>query len=122
MTGEITSGDASEGIFYMKPLTVIEAYARVLVDDQKRLAHIRRQLASADDTSDWSEHARAVVQRWSAIQLPNIAATMCLALEVLDTYGPEGVQVQDSVEAAVWNNKFFAWRNEFNPRAPGSSA
>lgn len=115
------SEGSSEGIFYMKPMTVIEAYARVLVGDQKRLALIRRQLATADDTSDWSERARATLQRWTASQLPNIAATMCLALEVLDTYGPDGVRVEDPMEAALWNNKFFAWRNEFTSPQTGTT-
>jgi hypothetical protein len=38
---------------------------------------------------------------------------MRLAIEVFDTFGPGLARVDDDI-AAIWNNKFFVWRNEFS--------
>ena len=50
---------------------------------------------------------------WTESQLPTLAASFRLALDVLDTYGPEGVRVEDPIDAAAWNNKYFVWVKEF---------
>jgi len=45
-------------------------------------------------------------------------ASCRLALEVLDTYGPGGVLVEDPTDAAIWNNKYFVWLREFGGTPP----
>ena len=55
---------------------------------------------------------------WLCSGLPTLTASFQLALEVLDTYGPAGVRIDDPIEAAVWNNKFFVWRDTYRPDRP----
>jgi hypothetical protein len=111
--------DASEATFSMKPVIVIEQLARHLVRDQRAIAEMRHTVESlpADAPDDEVGRARAIVDEhvgdWTRTQLPVLAASFRLALEVLDTYGPEGVHVGDATEAAIWNNKYFVWLREF---------
>ncbi len=109
----------AESVFYMKPTTVIEAAARELVANQIAVAKIRAMAAELPDddprAAEFRSRAAAVLDQWTRDGLPNLTATFRLALEVLDTYGPEGVDVEDGVDAAIWNNKFFVWRDEFTP-------
>jgi hypothetical protein len=56
---------------------------------------------------------------WVRSQLPSLTASFQLAPEVLDTYGPDGVRIEDPLEAAVWNNKFFVWREAYGYEPPG---
>jgi GH25 family lysozyme M1 (1,4-beta-N-acetylmuramidase) len=60
----------------------------------------------------------ALTAQWNSQQVPNLAACFRLALEVLDTYGPEGVDVEDRTDAAIWNNKYVVWLREFGGEPP----
>ncbi|AGB26681.1 hypothetical protein Mycsm_06544 (plasmid) [Mycobacterium sp. JS623] len=107
-------GTSAEAAFYMKPVDVIEGLARQFVSDQRRLAEMRQTFESlpASTPDDAVAQAREIVDEtvsdWNNKYLPNLAASFRLALEVLDTYGPDGVSVEDATEAAIWNNKYFA--------------
>lgn len=109
--------DEAEAIFRMKPAALIEQQARLLVEQQIALAKVRALAAGMPEDDPKAEEFRAqaaaVADKWMTVGLPNLAATLRLALEVLDTYGPGGVDVEDNVDAAIWNNKFFVYRTEF---------
>jgi len=121
------NGTSPEAAFSMKPVDVIEGLARQLVGDQRRLAEMRQTFESLPaGTPDHAvSQARAIVDEtvsdWHNKQLPNLAASFRLALEVLDTFGPDGVSVEDATEAAIWNNKYFVWLREFGGVAPADS-
>ena len=109
--------DQAESVFAMKPAAVIEGLARQFVEQQIAMAKVRKLAAELPDgdpqTVEFRARAAEVLEQWNAQGLPNLAASFRLALEVLDTYGPEGVRVEDGIDAAIWDNKFFVWRNEF---------
>jgi len=112
--------DEAEAVFRMKPAALLEQQARLLVEQQVALAKVRELAAGMPGNDpkaqEFRAQAAAVADKWMTVGLPNLAATMRLALEVLDTYGPDGVDVEDNVDAAIWNNKFFVWRDEFTPK------
>lgn len=117
--------DDAESVFYMKPRELIEALARQLVDGQVALAKIREIEAGLPDddprAAEFRAQAADVTRKWLTVQLPDLAATFRLALEVLDTYGPEGIRVEDGVDAAIWNNKHTVWVMEFGGTLPEKS-
>lgn len=112
--------DNAESVFRMKPAAVIEGLARQLVEQQAALAKIRATVAELppDDprTTEFRAKVDQVERDWIVKGVPNLAASFRLALEVLDTYGPEGIDEKDAVDAAIWNNKFFVYRDEFTPK------
>ncbi len=63
----------------------------------------------------WRRRRRRRPLEWAITQLPSLAASFRLALEVLDTHGPDGVRIEDPLEAEVWNNRYFVWREQFTP-------
>jgi len=114
--------DDAESLFYMKPAAVIEGLARQFVADQIAIAKIRTladSLPAGDPkVAELRAQAAEVIQNWVSKGVPNLAASFRLALEVLDTYGPEGVRVEDEIDAAIWNNKYFVWLKEFGGSTP----
>jgi len=120
-------GTTAEAAFSMKPVDVIEGLARQFVSDQRRIAEMRQTFESLPaGTPDHAVvQARAIVDEtvsdWNNKQLPNLAASFRLALEVLDTHGPDGVRVEDATEAAIWNNKYFVWLREFGGVSPADT-
>lgn len=119
-----TDGHSGEAVFRMKPAVAIEALARQFVDGQRLLAHARHVLntlpahAPVDAVTEVRQRVDALTAQWNSQQGPNLAACFRLALEVLDTYGPEGVDVEDLTDAAIWNNKYFVWFREFGGEPP----
>jgi len=109
----------TESVFRMKPAAVIEMLARQVVHEQIAIAKMRRLVAElptdAPGTAETRAELAGFLYHWLTKGVPNTAASFRLALEVLDTYGPDGLDEKDAVEAAVWNNKFFVWRDEFTP-------
>ena len=122
--------DSAEGappLFGMKPAALIEALARELVTEQIQIAQLRQQLAALPATAadthpvevqEMRGRIDSYVEKWLATQLPNLTASFRLALEVLDTYGPDGVHIDDEIEAGIWNNKYFVWLREFGGEPP----
>ena len=119
---------AGEAIFHMKPAEAIETLARIFVDEQRSLAKMREMLAAlpadapADAVTEMRRRLDTLTAQWGSAQAPNLAASFRLALEVLDTYGPEGVHVEDPTDAAIWNNKYFVWFSEFGGEPPRPSS
>jgi len=121
------SGEGAAPLFRMKPAAVIEALARSFVSDQIKIAELRQKLAALPSTAPYTHPAEvqqmrtqidAYIESWVTQQIPNLAASLRLALEVLDTYGPEGVSVDDKIEAGIWDNKYFVWLREFGGAPP----
>lgn len=118
------AGQSAEAIFRMKPAAAIVALARLFVDGQRQLAQARRIVetlpadAPADAVADVRHRLDAFTAQWNSQQVPNLAASFRLALEVLDSYGSEGVNVEDPTDAAIWNNKYFVWLREFGGELP----
>ncbi len=46
-----------------------------------------------------------------------LTASMRLAIEVFDTFGPGRTVIADPVEAAIWNNKHHVWFTELSQRS-----
>lgn len=117
--------DEPKHLFYMKPAAVIEGLARQFVDQQIMIAKARSLAAELPDgdprTAEFRAKTDQVVQDWIAKQVPNLAASFRLALEVLDTYGPEGIKVDDEIDAGIWDNKYFVWLREFGGTPPEKS-
>lgn len=112
--------------FVTDPAEAIATLARVFVNDQRQLALTRQLRQSldnlaasipADAVAEAQERIDALTAQWDE-KAPHLAASFRLALEVLDTYGPEGVRVEDPLDAAIWNNKYFVWLREFGGTPP----
>lgn len=116
------ASDEAKSLFYMKPAAVIEGLARQFVDQQIMIAKTRSLAAELPDddprTAEFRAQADQVIQNWIDQQVPNLAASFRLALEVLDTYGPDGVRVEDEIDSAIWDNKYFVWLKEFGGTPP----
>lgn len=119
-----TAANSADAIFHMKPADAIVSLARIFVDDQRKLANMREMIkalpgdAPADAVTDMRRRLDALSAQWGSEQAPTLAASFRLALEVLDTYGPDGVRVEDPTDAAIWNNKYFVWLREFGGTPP----
>ena len=107
--------------FGMDPHATLLTLARQLVAGQRMLAAMRRGAQTAKAASPAAPEAAALREElervetaWYTKGLPNLAASMRLAIEVFDTFGPGLARVDDETEAAIWNNKFFVWLNEFS--------
>lgn len=119
------ASDEGKRLFYMKPAAVIEGLARQFVDQQIMIAKTRSLAAGLPDDDPRAAEFRAkadqVIQNWVAEGVPQLAASFRLALEVLDTYGPDGVRVQDEIDSDIWDNKYFVWLKEFGGTPPDKS-
>lgn len=120
--------DASrEGVFAMDPDKTLRLLARQMVTGQQNIADMSRAAArlradpdamALPDTVDLLAQFDAQQQQWSTETLPALAASMKLACEVYDTFGPGMTTVEDPLDAAIFNNKYFAWASELTPRPP----
>lgn len=88
--------------FMMDPVPTIVALARTFVDQQRTIVRLRGMLddmpASADKDA-LREQLAATELDWTSTQLPNLAASFQLALEVLATNGPSRLEVHDETDA-----------------------
>jgi hypothetical protein len=107
--------------FGMDPHATLLTLARQFVAGQRMLAAMQRGAQTARAASPDAPEAVALCEEfervktaWHTKRLPNLAASMRLAIEVFDTFGPGLARVDDDTEAAIWNNKFFVWLNEFS--------
>ncbi|OBG21609.1 hypothetical protein A5768_26270 [Mycolicibacterium fortuitum] len=114
-------GGSDESVFsIVDPQGAVINLTRLVVNGQKMLCTMREAAKAAEAAQGLApEQARRVVdksrdfeQDWNDKKLPLLIVSMRLALEVLDTFGPEGVTVDDPIEAAIWNNKTHVWLKE----------
>jgi hypothetical protein len=117
----------AEGRFTMDPERVIWELARQLVDSQRSYAYFSRAAQEARQLPESAEVRKVVAdfenleRSWHTETLPSIIASMKLAIEVLDTFGPGLTDVSDEIDAMVFNNKWFVWSKELAP-VPFSSS
>jgi len=123
----MTSANSSESVFVMDPEPVIQGTARMLVSQLRALAESQRARDSMEDLTAPEPAAAALAERrrqfeaahdnllgrWSEEAFPHAAAALAVAVDFLDTFGPGRRAIEDETEAALWNNKYFVYVNEF---------
>ncbi|WP_458612355.1 hypothetical protein [Mycobacterium sp. C3-094] len=117
-----------EATFAMDPQAVMWALARQLVNGQSDLAEFRRTADAARTLRDTAPEVvdkcltdcAALEKSWYTETLPMLAASMRLAIEVYDTFGPGRTVITNPTEAAIWNNKHHVWFTEYSQQSrPG---
>lgn len=111
----------AESTFSMDPIAVLTALSRQLVQGQQTLAEHGRAVAdlpseiysALPEARILGEQYQRIAKSWLEDMLPTITASMNVALEVLDTFGPGHTTIEDPVDAQIWNNKFFVWQKAF---------
>lgn len=116
-TAQPGQDDSSENVFVIDPQETIWTLARHLVSGQHTISQLNesaRLLKTAKPDDPAVLHHLSQLQRttdeWFRAALPNLLAAMQVAVEARDTFGPGFTRVEDPIDAAVWNNKFFVWR------------
>ncbi|QIV79668.1 hypothetical protein [Mycolicibacterium frederiksbergense] len=130
MSDSHTAGSSNEGAFMMDPDSTLRELARHLVEGQQTIATLTRTAAkvratASPDNAPAKELLAAfddTTHRWLTEELPALVASMQLALEVHDTFGPGMASIDDPIEAAIWNNKWFVAEHELSGRPRGTSS
>ena len=113
----------------MDPEPTLRGLARQLVQSQQIIATLARTAAgvragaSPDNAAANKLLAEfdATRHQWLTEALPALVASMQVALEVYDTFGPGMTSIDDDpTEAAIWNNKWFVAEHELSGRPRGN--
>lgn len=88
------------------------AYARVVT--QTREAH-SQGLTLSDPTGRVAAAAERFHHQYLEEALPSLIASLQLTAEVVRSFGFRPCRVDDPVEAAIWNNKWFVYVNNLRP-------
>ncbi|HEX7824495.1 MAG TPA: hypothetical protein VF477_06320 [Mycobacterium sp.] len=118
---------SAEARFTMDPEKTLWELARHLVDSQRSYAQFSRAAQAARRLPDAPEVRKVVTdfetleRSWHTETLPAIIASMKLAIEVLDTFGPGLTDITDEIDAMVFNNKWFVWSKELTSEPWSSS-
>lgn len=120
-----------EAVFAMEPEATLvnlvdllvkshTAYARVATQTQKIQAE---GLTLSDPTGRLAAAAERFHHQYLEEALPSLIASLQLTAEVVRSFGFGPCRVDDPVEAAIWNNKWFVFVDQLRPRlvAPPSS-
>jgi hypothetical protein len=128
MTEESDPAAEPDAVFMMEPVATLMTLARFFVDGQRALADHGRAVERAapmsstlPEIADFAAKYRALQDSWHQQTLPTLAASMALALEVYDTFGPGRTVIEDRTDAAIWNNKHHVWTREMTPPAAGTT-
>lgn len=112
-----------DGVFAMDPDPTLREIARRIVLGQANIAGLLRHAATLranapddPDVSTFLADLDGTVESWHGEALPSLVASLKLALEVHDTFGGQAVTIDDPLDAALWNNKYFAWTRELSGR------
>jgi len=118
---------ASESVFAIDPQETIWTLARQLVTGQHTITQLNEsgrllETANPDDLAvrQHLSQLQRTTDEWFNGALPNLLAAMQVAIEARDTFGPGFTSVEDPIDAAVWNNKFFVWRARLGGTISGS--
>jgi hypothetical protein len=116
-------GGANEHVFTMDPEATLRAVAHQFVAGQHVIATLSRTASTlraaaspTPETARMLAEFDATLHQWHTEALPGLAASMKSAAEVYDTFGPGITTVDDPTDAAIWNNKWFAWEWELSGR------
>lgn len=104
-----------DATFEMDPDAVILETARLMVLAMRGLLTSRRAAQSlpSDAGREVVASHTHILAQWQSEQIANLAANFALALEVRETFGSGRQRIADPTDAALWNNKWFVWFNEF---------
>ena len=127
MNVEHDRGRDPEAVFTMDPVATLVSLARFFVKGQHGLADSGRaldglppQVAGLPDGVQFAATYKDVHDKWHRETVPMLAASMRLALEVFDTFGPGRTVIDDPTDAAIWNNKHHVWTREMTPPDAGA--
>lgn len=108
---------ASEHVFAIDPQETILMLARQLVSGQHTISQLNEsarllRVAKPDDPAvlHHLSQLRRSTDGWFHMVLPNLLASMQVAIEAHDTFGPGHTRVEDPIDAQVWHNKTSTWR------------
>lgn len=90
------------------------AYARVAT--QTQAVHAEGP-ASPDPTGRLAAAAERFHHQYLEQALPSLIASLQLTAEVVRSFGFEPCRVDDPVEAAIWNNKWFVYVDQLRPKS-----
>ncbi len=128
MSVEHNPAPDSEAVFAMDPVATLVTLARFFVKGQHGLADNGRAVdglppdaAAIAESVQLPEKYRDLRDEWHQQTVPMLAASMRLALEVFDTFGPGHTVIDDPTDAAIWNNKHHVWTREMTPPDAGSN-
>lgn len=102
----------------MDPVEVLIAMARMIVAKQRFLADAARAYSALPAVATQTPEGATVKAQLDALQqetaagFPSMVASLRVALEAYDTFGPGQVTVDSPEEAALWNNKHYVWTQE----------
>ncbi|GAA2401342.1 hypothetical protein [Mycolicibacterium llatzerense] len=115
----------SEAAFSMDPVEVLVTMARMIVTQHRFLADAARAYAALPPWVAQTPEGAAVkaqfehVQQRTAEGFPSTLASLRVALDAYDTFGPGQVTVNEPHEAALWNNKHYVFTQELTVPPPG---
>lgn len=120
--------DTADEIFAIDAQETIWTLARQLVAGQRTAHKINEAAAKLRESNVTNPSARHLLSEmeqtsrdWYHGALPNLIAAMQVAIEAHDTFGPGHTRVEDPIDAALWNNKFFAWRDQLGGAGGGAA-
>lgn len=119
---------SSDNVFAIDPQQTIWTLAHQLVTGQHTISQLnetaQRLTQAKPDDPEVLQHLSQLQQTtddWFHGALPNLLAAMQVAIEARETFGPGFTRVEDPIDAAVWNNKFFVWRERLGGTLAGDS-
>jgi hypothetical protein len=127
--GPAPGEDASaESVFSIDPQEMIWRVARLLVDGQRTISQFSEAARTLKEAKTNDPAVLQVLSQfeeasreWFHEALPNHLAAMQVAIEAYDTFGSGFTRVEDPIDAAVWSNKLFVWRERLGGSISGNN-
>jgi hypothetical protein len=125
MTEELSNTTASsEAVFTMDPEATMVNLIDLLVKSHRAYANMVTQTRQVHvegipsaDAARVTAAAERFHRQYVTEALPSLIASLQLTAEVVRSFGFEPCRVNDPVEAAIWNNKWFVYANQLRPQA-----
>ncbi len=122
----------ARGPLCLDPAAAVWALARELIEQQQAIVQLERMLAAVQAEHvdspeevislnyDFKNISDLVSLKllWYSKTLPSMVAKFAVALEAHETFGDDVVTIQDPIEVAVWNNKYFVAVDEMTADLP----
>ena len=91
--------------YFVPSLFVLHESNYVIVGDLQKDVHLTNQ-----SVLHHLSQLRRSTDGWFHMVLPNLLASMQVAIEAHDTFGPGHTRVEDPIDAQMWHNKTSTWR------------
>ncbi|TDO06469.1 hypothetical protein EV580_6560 [Mycobacterium sp. BK086] len=116
----------AEAVFAMEPAATLLNLVDLLVKSHTAYARVATQthkvhaegLTLSDPTGRVAAAAERFHHQYLEEALPSLIASLQLTAEVVRSFGLGPCRVDDPVEAAIWNNKWFVYVDQLRPRLP----